>query len=104
MQLMVSQSQVNVNDLVNGLRTGIYQTTDTKENIIYTFSPDYLSDYIDLVAPGNVLTLPPVTSTTGTPTPSLGGRQSLVPFQGLVQQKKKLLLSNASVKVFLRTC
>lgn len=66
--------QVNVNDLVNGLRTGIYQTTDTKENIIYTFSPDYLSDYIDLVAPGNVLTLPPVTSTTGTPTPSLGGR------------------------------
>ena len=66
--------QVNVNDLLNGLTAGIFQTKDKKGNIIYTFTPDYLSDYIDLVAPGNVLSLPPITVTTGTPTPSLSRR------------------------------
>lgn len=60
--------QVNVNDLLSGLISGIYQTTDTHNNTIYTFTPDYLSDYIDLVAAGHVLTLPPAppTTTTGT--------------------------------------
>lgn len=72
--------QVNVNDLLSGLMSGIYQTTDTHNNTIYTFTPDYLSDYIDLLSSGHTLALPPMISTTtspsttGAPTPSLSTR------------------------------
>lgn len=67
--------QVNVNDLLTGLTTGIYQTTDKNSNIIYTFSPDYLSDYIDLVSAGHTLILPPAsTPTTAGAAPTLSGR------------------------------
>lgn len=65
--------QVNVNDLLTGLTTGIYQTTDKNNNTIYTFSPDYLSDYIDLVSAGNTLVLPPATPVGGV-TPTLSNR------------------------------
>ena len=59
--------QVNVNDLFAGLISGIFQTTDKNNNTIYTFTPDYLSDYIELVATGNALSIPPTLtpSTTG---------------------------------------
>ena len=55
--------QVNVNDLLAGLVSGIYQTIDTHGNIIYSFTPDYLSDYIDLVTAGHALALPPTPTT-----------------------------------------
>lgn len=66
--------QVNVNDLLSGLVSGIYQTTDSHNNTIYTFTPDYLSDYIDLVTAGNILALPPVAPSTAGTNTTLNGR------------------------------
>lgn len=50
--------QVNIHDLQNGLINGIYNTTDSHNNPIYTFTPDYLGQYIDLVQPGNTVAIP----------------------------------------------
>lgn len=55
--------QVQVQDLQAAIPNIINQCTDTRGNIIYTFLPDSLGDYIDLVQTGNILTLP--SSTTG---------------------------------------
>ena len=55
--------QVNVHDLQNGLINGIYNTTDSHNNPIYTFTPPYLGQYIDLVQAGNTVTLPGTTAT-----------------------------------------
>jgi hypothetical protein len=49
--------QVNVHDLQNGLLNGIFSTTDSHNNPIYTFTPDYLGQYIDLVQTGNTVTI-----------------------------------------------
>lgn len=47
--------QVSVEALKEAIEKGIYPLKDTHDNIIYTFTPDYLGDYIDLVQPGNKL-------------------------------------------------
>lgn len=56
--------QVQVEDLQAALIENIHQCTDSKNNIIYTFTPDTLGDYIDLVQPGNALAIP-TSITTG---------------------------------------
>ena len=55
--------QVSVYDLQNGLLNGIYNTTDSHNNPIYTFIPDYLGQYIDLVQTGNTITIPGTATT-----------------------------------------
>lgn len=92
--------QVNVNDLLSGLTSGIHQTTDSHNNTIYTFSPDFLSDYIDLLSPGNTLALPstiptagPI-STTSSPSPSLS---ALVRKASLPARRARTLRTTASL-------
>lgn len=40
------------------ISNGIYQFKDSDGHIGYSFLPSYLGDYIDLVTPGNALTVP----------------------------------------------
>lgn len=47
--------QVKVQELLNGIRNGINECKDSHNNIIYTFTPSYLGDYIDLLQKGNSL-------------------------------------------------
>lgn len=62
--------QVKVQELLNGIIHGISICLDKHGNTIYTFTPSYLGDYIDLVQAGNVLSIPTAPSTTsGTTTP-----------------------------------
>lgn len=49
--------QVSVEALQASIQDGIYQSKDTHDNTIYTFTPDYLGDYIDLVQSGNTLNI-----------------------------------------------
>ncbi len=56
--------QVQVEDLQAAISENIHQCTDSRGNIIYTFLPNSLGDYIELVSKGNILTFP--TGTTGT--------------------------------------
>lgn len=56
--------QVQVEDLKAAISEGIHKCKDSRDNTIYTFLPDYLGDYIDLVTAGNTLIFP--TGTTGT--------------------------------------
>lgn len=74
--------QVKVQELLNGINNGIHSCLDTHGNTIYTFTPSFLGDYIDLVQAGNVLALPPTptatpttpATTAGTTTGTLGNR------------------------------
>lgn len=54
--------QVQVEDLQAALSERIHKCKDSRGNTIYTFLPDFLGNYIDLLAPGNALTLPSTTS------------------------------------------
>ena len=56
--------QVSVENLREALTNQIYQCNDSHGNTIYTFQPDWLGDYIDLVSPGNTLAIP-TSITTG---------------------------------------
>lgn len=56
--------QVQVEDLQAAITENIHQCTDSRGNIIYTFMPDSLGDYIDLVSAGNAFVFP--AGTTGT--------------------------------------
>ncbi len=56
--------QVQVEDLQAAISEGIHECKDSRNNIIYTFMPGFLGDYIDLVAAGNALIFP--AGTTGT--------------------------------------
>lgn len=60
--------QVKVQELLNGILNGINTCLDTQGNTIYTFTPSFLGDYIDLVQAGNVLPISTVTTTAGTTT------------------------------------
>lgn len=55
---------VQVEDLQKAISNGIYQFKDSDSNIGYSFLPSYLGDYIDLVTPGNTLTVPSSTTAT----------------------------------------
>lgn len=50
--------QVQVEDLCAALTEHIHECQDSKGNTIFTFLPDYLGDYIDLVVAGNALAIP----------------------------------------------
>lgn len=54
--------QVSIQDLLNGHNNGIYNTTDSHGNPIYTFTPDYLGQYVDLVQTGNAVVTPGITT------------------------------------------
>ena len=56
--------QVQIEDLQAAITENIHQCTDSRGNIIYTFLPDSLGDYIDLVSAGNAFVFP--AGTTGT--------------------------------------
>lgn len=55
----VKSRQVNVEDLLCGILNEMHQCCDSQGNIIYTFSPSFLGDYIDLVRADNQLNIPP---------------------------------------------
>lgn len=55
--------QIQVEDLQAAISEKIHQCTDSRGNNIFTFLPDYLGDYIDLVSAGNALAIP--TTITG---------------------------------------
>ena len=50
--------QVSIQQLLAGYTNGIYQTSDSRNNTIYTFTEDYLGQYADLLLAGNNI-LPP---------------------------------------------
>ena len=56
--------QVQVEDLRAAITENIHRCVDSRGNTIYTFMPDFLGDYIDLVSAGNTLVFP--AGTTGT--------------------------------------
>lgn len=56
--------QVQVEDLQAAITENIHACKDSRGNTIYTFLPDSLGDYIDLVTAGNTLAIP--AATTGT--------------------------------------
>lgn len=56
--------QVQVEDLQAAITENIHQCSDSRGNTIYTFMPDSLGDYIDLVSAGNAFVFP--NGTTGT--------------------------------------
>lgn len=55
--------QVKVDELLSGLNNGIHTCLDSRNNTIYTFTPDFLGDYIDLVQSGNALPSVPQNTT-----------------------------------------
>lgn len=50
--------QVQVEDLQAAITENIHQCNDSRGNTIYTFLPDSLGDYIDLVSTGNTFVFP----------------------------------------------
>lgn len=50
--------QVQVEDLQAAITANIHQCSDSRGNTIYTFMPDSLGDYIDLVSAGNAFVFP----------------------------------------------
>jgi predicted restriction endonuclease len=50
--------QVKVEDLQSAITETIHECVDTKGNKIYTFMPEALGDYIELVSPGNIIPVP----------------------------------------------
>ena len=80
--------QVQIEDLQAAISEKIHQCTDSRGNNIFTFLPDYLGDYIDLVSTGNALAIP--TSITGS-------LQSKVQKATMPSRKKRVIKSTDKI-------
>ena len=80
--------QVQVEDLQAAITEHIHQCSDSRGNTIYTFLPDSLGDYIDLVTAGNTLAVP-----AGTP----GTLAAKVKAATLPNRKKRAIQSTQKV-------
>lgn len=82
--------QVKVEDLARAIEDKIYQTVDSRDNTIYTFQPEYLGDYIDLLNSGNSLDINPAIEDTDTLIDKV--RKSVLP-----RKKKRTIRSTEDI-------
>lgn len=80
--------QVQIEDLQAAIAEDIHECKDSRGNYIYTFLPDYLGDYVDLVSAGNALALPSAAT---------GSLKSKVAAATLPNRKKRAIKSTDRV-------
>jgi len=79
---------VQIEDVAKAIHGGIYQTSDRNGAPIYTFTPDFLADYISFLQPGNAINVP------SGPTPL----KTRVRSAGTSKHKKRFLKSIKDLK------